>query len=282
VPVGRTESDFVARCIVASTRGQLHAAHCRIISNRFNACLGGMCRELVLKDCHLLAGDSIGVFWNAEPAASLNIEGCQFENRIAVSILSEATGATATPPRARLSGNTFASNRALQIMLDAPPRQPLAIHAERNLLDCDHLFMLNLVRPPRSPKGAAKLDDLVGLLRSAVAWTEGENVHRTGMNYIMRGVTARPASVATADIQSLPAWLELWKLASDVSIAGEIRFAERAESSAASPLVLEAMNNATGPLSKNIGAIGDRLGPGPAYHAWRASANYPAWPHATP
>jgi len=283
VPLGRSEPDFLARCIIAATRGKLRVAHCRVISvtsDRFNACVGGSCRELSLKDCHLLAKDDIGVFWGTEPGARLNLEGCLLENRIGVSILPDAGSASANSAQARLTHNTIAASRGLQLMLEGPPRQPVPINARHNLLDCEHLFSLNLVRPPRSGKNVAKLENLTGLLQLNAAWSERANVHRAGMNYIVRGVMARPASFAAGDIQTLPAWLELWKLPADASIAGDIHFEPRADAASLAPLVLAAVDSPTGQVPADVGARASQVGPGAAYRAWRSSREYAAWPTA--
>jgi serine/threonine protein kinase len=281
VPVGRTEFDFLARCIIAATHGKLQLAHCRVISTlseKFNACAGGSCPELVLKDCHLIAKDGVGVFFGAEPSGNFVVEGCLLENRIGVSILQNAGVPGSTPPRARLWGSTLIASRGIQLMLEAPPRQPLPIAASHNLFDCEHLVMINVVRPPRLPKNAAKLENIAGLVQATATWTEQANVHRAGMNYMVRGAMARPATIATADIDTLPKWLELWKLPIDVSIAGDIRYEPRANSSSPAPPAVSAVDNPTGPVPAKFGARPDRVGPGDGYRAWRSSSEYLHWP----
>ncbi len=277
VPPGRSEEEILARCIIVTTHGRLLMSHCRIVSDRFNGCVGGSCREMILQRCHFVAKDGIGVFWGPEPGGRLDIEGCVFENRMGVSTLVTQGAVASTPPKVRLTRCTLSADRGLQLHLDGAPKRPLLFAAEESILDSEHLFLLFPQRPQRPTKLTYKLDDLPGVLRTSIVWSEKGNLHRRGMNYIGRPAT-RVGSHVSSDIQSIERWLEMWKLPPDASSAGEIRFQSRPASAPRGPLVLDTAGGTTKSTPLDIGAARDKLGPGPAYRAWRSSAEYSAWP----
>ncbi|MFN0018862.1 MAG: serine/threonine-protein kinase [Pirellulaceae bacterium] len=279
VPPGRSEAEILARCIVVSTHGRVLMSHCRIVSDRFNGCVGGSCREMILQRCHFVAKDGIGVFWGPEPGGRLDMEGCLLENRIGVSTLVTTSAAGDAPPQVRLARCTLATDRCLQLLLDAPPKQPLRFTVENTILDGEHLFLLFPQRPQRGAKSSFKLDDLPGVLKTSVSWGENGNLHRAGMKYVGRPAS-RTGSYISADLQGLDHWLAMWKLPPATSMSGEIRFQPRPASAPREPLVLDTAASIGNSAPAAVGAAPDKLGPGAAYRAWRGSPEYSAWPAA--
>jgi hypothetical protein len=261
VPPGRSEAEMLARCNIVSTHGRLTLAHCRIVGDRFNGCVGGSCRELVLRHCHLIAKEGVGLIWVSESGGKLDVEGCVLENRIGVSMVITGIAAGDAPPQVRLSHCTFSAERSLQLLIESLPRQPLPVVADHTIFDSEFLFPMFLQRQPR-PKSLSKTDDPVDVLRTSIRWSEKGNVHRRGMHYIAKPQgAAKPGAVTPANLHGLDHWLELWKLAGTASIEGEIRFQDRPESGKSGPLVLKEVGKASGQVPAEVGASADQLGP---------------------
>ena len=170
----------------------------------------------------------------------------------------------------------MSASQGFQLMLDSRPRQPLPITVQRSVLDSEFFCLVAPIRP--RAKIGRKSDDVPGMARMTAAWNEEWNVYGRGTQFLARPVLAQKATPVSAGIIGVDQWLEFWKLSADKSIEGEIRFQPRTEQSARMPLALEAVDNPSGPLPSELGARADRIGPGAAYHAWRNSPEYAAWP----
>ncbi len=280
VPQTHSEEDILARSIVVSTHGRLLMSHCRIVSDRFNGCVGGSCREMILQCCHFVAKDGIGVFWGSEPGGRLDIAGCVLENRMGVSTLVAPGAIASSPPQIRLSRCTIAADGCLQLLVDGPPKRPLLFAAEKSILDGEHLFLMFAERARRGASANFKLEDMAESLRTLIVWSENGNLHRRSMKYIGRP-SGSNRSIVTADVQGIDRWLEFWKLPQTSSVAGEIRFQVQSASDPVGPLVLDTANNGNS-NSPDFGALPNKLGPGPAYHAWRNSPEFSSWPAGAP
>jgi serine/threonine protein kinase len=270
-----SEASLLGRSVVATTHGRLVVAHCRIVSERLNCCLGGSCQSMIVRNSQLIAKTGMGVFWRPESTGQLRLESSVLENRFGVTLLVDGISA-ATPGEVYMSGNTLRVERAIQLLLEGPfPKTPLPMSADHNLFDCEHLFLLT--RPPQARgKMGPRPDDLMGMLQTTIAWQEEGNVFRRGVDYL--GRNAHMGTTVSADIASVERWLELWKISPARSIEGEIRYQDRQASSKSSPLVLETVNQPSGPIPAPLGHRRETLGPGAAYHAWRNSPDYSDWP----
>src|SRR5262249_8307999 len=206
-----------------STQGRLTLVHCRVATGRMNASVGASGRELVLKNCHLVAENGVGVFWRPRPGGRMSVEGCQLESRSALAVLAAAD--TPRPPAATafLSANALSSDRGLQLLGDSRPRQPLKFTARRNIFDTDQFVQVLELQKPKPSRPA----ELIDLLRSFVQWSEEANVHRRGCQYLVWSPAQRPMVVHSADVEGLAGWLRLWNLPPTQSVAGVIRFRER-------------------------------------------------------
>jgi serine/threonine protein kinase len=277
---GLSEAELLARSIIVTTHGQLLVSHCRIVSERQNCCLAGTCRTVAIHHSHLVSR-GMGLFWRPEGGGRLDIGGSILENRSGVAVLIDGIAFGRMPGQMHVERSTFATEFGIQLFLESPTRLPLPFAAERSLFQCDHLFFLLMPQRAARSKGVGKkVEEIPGVLRSWIAWSETANAYRRGLNYVSRAVPLAQGAVRSADIADLAKWLDFWKLQGSQSIEGEIRFQPRAESSAAQPLLLEAIDDGSGPAPEALGASPAELGPGPAYHAWRASPAYSAWPAA--
>ena len=267
---GMSEADLLGRSIIVCTHGRLSVAHCRIVGNRHNGCIGGSCHALLLRNCHFAAKEGLGVFWRPEPGGELSIDNCVFETRFGINLLMDRAPSTTAPKPLRLSHCSLICARGIQVMMESQPRQPLAVHAEHTLLDCDTLFVVMAQRNPRV-KPNPKIEEVGGLLKFGVDWSEEATVHRRGMQYLARPRPGRPGEIMPANFFGLDRWLALWNLTETESVEGEIRYKAREENSPSALPQLDAVQH-SGMIPRDIGARVNRVGPGPAYQAWRSSA----------
>jgi hypothetical protein len=252
-----SEADLLSRCVIVSTRGRLTLAHCRVATGRVNAPVGASGQEVVVKNCHFVAENGVGVFWGARPAARLSVEGCQFETHVALAVLAVAETPRQPVATALLAANTFASEKGLLLLGDTRPRQPLEVIARQNVFDNEQFVQMIGLRKPGMPRP----EELVDLLRSFVQWSEEANLYRRGCQYLVGSTPRRPAVVHSADIDALAGWLKLWNLRPSQSVTGVIRYRERTRSSAREPLRLDRVDDPSGPIPGGVGADADRLGP---------------------
>jgi serine/threonine protein kinase len=254
---GMSEADLLSRCVIVSTRGQLTLAHCRVVTGRVNAPVGASGQEVVVKNCHFVAENGVGVFWRTRPAGRLSVQGCQFETRVALTVLAVAEAPRQPAATALLAANTFASDKGLQLLGDSRPRQPLEITARQNVFDHEQFVQLIGLRKP----GVPRPEEMIDLLRSFVQWSEEANLYRHGCQYLVGSTPRRPAVMHSADVDGLAGWLKLWNLPPNRSVAGVIRFRERPGPSPTEPLRLDRVDDPSGPLPPAPGADADRLGP---------------------
>jgi hypothetical protein len=274
---GFSEADRLARSAIAISHGRLVLAYCRIVSQRFNGCAAASGREVYIRNCHFVATDGMALFWRPAASGRLELESSAIEGRLALSLLLDGVAMDNTPGQLRLSHCTLVAELGAQVFVESLPRQPLPIAADHNLVDADYLFLLagqRLAR--RTPR--SNPEEISPVLRAALAWSEEANFYRRGMQFVARPVAGRPGAVAPADLVGVAAWLEFWKQPGAKSIEGDLVLAKATEISTLSPPVLASVSNVSGEQPADIGAPADQIGPGPAYHAWRASAADVAWP----
>lgn len=256
-----SESEMLSRSVVRATQGKLTVDRCRIVSERWNACLGASATNVVVKNSHLVAKTGGGVYWRADSGGALVVENCVMESRFGLTLFIDGPAATGQPDQVRLSHCTFATDRVIQTVVSVPIRQSLPIAAEENIFAADTLFFVLPLRGPRA-KVAAKQDDPVKLFQWMIAWTERENVYRRGIHFLARPQPGKSGTPLVSNMQELSDWLDIWKLpAPPRSIDGDIQFQQRAESASMSPLVLENVDQPSGPLPKNAGASARDVGP---------------------
>jgi hypothetical protein len=254
---GISEENLLSRCVIVSTHGRLTLAHCRVATGRINSPVGASGQEVILKNCHFVAENGVGVFWRAMPAGRLSVEGCQFETHIALTVLSVAEAPRPAVATALLAANTFASDKGLQLLGDSRPRQPLKITARQNVFDHEQFVQLIGLRKPSAPQPAEMID----LLRSFVQWSEEANLYRRSCQYLVGSTAQRPRVMHSAKVEGLAGWLNLWNLPPDQSVARVIRYHERTGPSPREPLRLEGVDDPSGPVPHGVGADADRLGP---------------------
>jgi hypothetical protein len=254
---GISEADLLSRCVIVSTQGRLTLAHCRVATGQVNAPVGASGQEVILKDCHFVAENGVGVFWRARPAGRLSVEGCQFETHSALTILTAAETPRPAAATALLTGNTFVSEKGLQLLGDSRPRHALKFTARQNVFDHEQFVQLLGFGKPGAP-GPAEMKDL---LRSFVQWSEGSNLYRRSCRYLVGSTAQRPKVIYSADVEGLAGWLKLWDLPPNQSVAGVLRYHERTGTSPTEPLRLDGVEDPSGPVPQGVGADADRLGP---------------------
>src|SRR5262249_50093303 len=151
---GISEADLLSRCVIVSSQGRLTLAHCRVATGRSNAPVGASGQEVILKNCHFVAENGVGVFWRARPAGRLSVEGCQFETHSAFTVRTVAETPRPAAATALLAANTFASDKGLQLLGDSRPRQPLKVTARQNVFDQEQFVQLIGLRKPSAPQAA--------------------------------------------------------------------------------------------------------------------------------
>jgi serine/threonine protein kinase len=274
---GGFEADMLARSAIAATHGRLVLAHCQIVSDRFNGCVAGSCREVLLRNCHLSAKDGMGLFWRPTAGGRLEIDGTTIDSRFGMSLLVDGVALGTNPGKLRLSHSTLVADRGMQVLVETIPRQPLPFAVNHSVVAADYLFLLIGQRLAR-PKAGSKLEEIAPVLRSVVAWSEEANVYRRGMQFVGRPIAGRPGAVAPVDLVGIDRWLEMWKLPDAESIEGELVLAKASESSELSAPILAALSSPSGAMLPDVGAPSKAIGPGAAYHAWRGSPHYESWP----
>lgn len=256
-----SEADMLSRSVIRATQGKLTVDRCRIVSERWNACIGASATDVAVKNSHLVAKTGGGVYWRADSAGELIVENCVFESRYGLTLFIDGPAATGQSDQVRLSHCTFATERVLQTVVSLPIRQSLPIAAEDNIFAADTLFFVLPVRGPRA-KVTAKPDDPVKLFQWMIAWTERENVYRSGIHFLARPQPGKPGTPLSSNVEQLSDWLDIWKHpAPPRSIEGDIQFQQRADNASLSPLVLEKVEQPTGALPKNAGAQAREVGP---------------------
>ncbi len=261
---GMSEPNLMSHCVIVSTAGRLAVVHCRIATGRLNSCVGASGRELVLKNSYFVADQGAGAFLRPAPEGRISVEDCQFETRTAFSVMTASQTINPAPATVLLAGNTFASDGVFRMFmeprmaLEARPRQPLKISAQRNLAASDHVITLYGLRNPKKADLPSP-GEMIDQARSFVQWSEDVNVYRRGCKYLACTMPQRPT--AHAELDGLGGWLKLWNQPPNRSIEGVIRFRERTASAPRMPLRLDKVDDASGPLPDVLGANPDRLGP---------------------
>jgi hypothetical protein len=161
-----------------------------------------------------------------------------------------------------LADNTFASAGAVQLLVDLRRKQPLKVTARRNIFDSDHLVTLF---GPLNPKKVetTRPEEMTDYLRSFVEWSDEANLYRRGCKYLVSILNTR-SQAHSARIAGPDGWAKLWNQPPRRSVAGVIRFRERADASPKGPLRLDKVDDASGEVPEGVGADADRLGPGNA------------------
>jgi hypothetical protein len=262
VPIGWSEAEQLARCAVASTAGRLALDRCRVVAGRTSICVGAAGRDVELCRSHLIAGElGLCAYWRPT-SGGFRAEGCQFEGRVALSVSTAPDTANRSAVPLHLEGNTFATDKALHLQVDFPPRRQLRVAARHNLFNTPQLVVLFAVRPLRN-LDAPRPEVLIDLLRSLVEWSEEANVYRRGGQFLVAGAVKHGGRQHPARVDCLRDWQQLWKLPPTGSVAGVLRFADRP--SGAHPLYLLDVTDASGAVPA-AGANPTRLGPGIADH----------------
>jgi hypothetical protein len=270
-PFGSTEADVLANCAVVATGGRLTLTHCRIeTGGRRNGCVGASGADVELRNCQF--DGLIGVFWRPASGGQLSATGCQFEGQFALSVYPAAVTPTPEPASVLWESNTVAADKALQLILDERPKQPLHVTARHNLIDSARLvFPMALRTGPRID--TLEPEQMVSGLRSMMTWTEAGNVYRRGCEYLVCTAVLGPKDLSTksAGVDDVGHWLAVWDLPPTQSVEGRIRFRERAATSTTQPLQLAGVDEPSGEVPATVGAVADRVGPGAAYYARRAA-----------
>jgi hypothetical protein len=200
------------------------------------------------------------VLWRPDASARISVEGCQFECRSAVTIVSVAETPNQAPATAILAGNTVVGDEAVRILLLPRPRQPLRFTTARNVFDTGQLAMLIGVRTPRQGE-LPQSNEMIDHLRSFVQWSDEANVYRRLCRYVTCTTFQRPAVEHTVKLDGLADWLKVWNLPPGTSIEGNIRFHERAGASRHQPLRLREVDRASGSIPPDVGANPENVGP---------------------
>jgi hypothetical protein len=257
---GPFDADLLAHCVILSTQDKLSLTHCRIVTGRVNAAVGTTGRELVLKNCHLVASQGACTLFRPAPGGRVHVEGCLFQGGFAFTVVTAAEIANTDGVPVSLTENTFATEKTFQFLLDPRPRQPLNVDARHNLFGSSQLIMLYLVRHPRridTPPPEA----LFGMLREFVHWTEEANVHGRGNRFLAYNSAQRPGIVQASGLDGAGDWLKRWNLPATHSVEGTLRFQEREGAEPATPVRVDKIDDRSGPLPTSFGANPDLVGP---------------------
>jgi hypothetical protein len=122
------------------------------------------------------------------------------------------------------------------------------------------------------------------LLPAVYDWKEERNAYPNGTAFLQGREDNKPLAIGRA-IQSLQDWSQWWGVPGSSSVQGDIRFtgplptAQELErmSPAQFRLAPGSIGKAADPGGRDLGADVDALGPGPAYEAWKQTADYRQW-----
>jgi hypothetical protein len=274
-PRGIAEEEMLGRSTVVVTHGRLAVAYCRLISDRFNGCLAATCRDVDVRNTQLITNNGVGIFWRPEAGGGLDLENCILENRFGITVLIDGVAKGSSPGQLQLRNSTIAAVRAIQLVIESPPKQQLQFNAEQMIFDTEALFM---VLAQRQIRALSKSGDVTQAIQVCIDWKEKNNVYRRGMQYIVRPSPARQGATVPVDIAGVDRWLQLWRQPLAGSIEGTIRMKPRTESAKTSPLVVDTFENATGSVPENLGPNTGQVGPGAPYDFWRHGTDYSHWP----
>ena len=273
---GKSEAELISRCVLVSTRGRLALTHCRIVSGRRNGCVGGSGQHMALHNCHFMSDSGMCVFWRASAGSRLDVEGCALEGQDALAVYAVPETVRPKPARLSLTRNTVATEKALHVLVDLGRKQPVTITARHNIFDSAQLVHLRPLQPPRRPDQSPT--ELSQFLRSFVSWTEEANLYRRGTDFVTAIGGPQPFATMSAEVGNVGQWLRMWNLPANQSVEGVINLHERTDRANLQPVRLAGVESASGPVPSGVGANAGTLGPGSAYHAWRASPAHVSWP----
>ncbi len=221
----------------------------------------------------------MGVFWRPAARGSFEMRNCVVEGRVGMTTMATAEIANPEPARMVIANNTFAITRALQIMADNQPKQPLRVESRDNLFAIEEFAVVMPMRRPRRFDGQLPTPIVISMLQSFVSeWTEEGNVYQSGTRYLTHAPLPRTGSTISAGVDGVAKWLEFWSLDAGAAIEGKIRFHERSGPAASEPLLLVGVEEASGSVASAVGATAESVGPGVAYDQWRRSSEYESWP----
>ncbi len=279
-----TEAEMLARSVVSATGGRLLLAHCRIVSDRLSGCVAASGGDVIAYRSQFTSRDGMGIYWRPRAGSRLHLEGCQLENRFGLAIVVDEAAGGERPASIRFDGNLLMADRALQMLVDNIPRNPLPFVAQNNVFSADFFVVMMGQRTLPRGKAGSKVDEGAPVLRGSVAWSERGNVYRSAMEFVGRPIgrpmPGRLDNIHSADVKGVAKWLELWNLPAEASIEGEIEFKPRSESLSGEPLGVAGVKSPSGPLPAKLGPNASEMGPGKAYESWRNSPEFAAWPPA--
>jgi WD40 repeat protein len=268
----------------------LHMAHCRSVLDGGGShaqCNGSLVR---LHHCEFRSGPGA---WQAlrfgVPGLKAVVEGCAF---IAPS--------APEPPAAFLLRYPEPTERSLEVrhntFLNVPllelavSRKVVAAAAGRKgtaLRLSDNLLATREIIDYRAYSGATRFlpsGEGLPLVPRLYDWKEERNAYANGTAFLVGRDDGKPSAVGS-DIKTLKDWSRWWGVPESSSVQGDIRFVgpspTEQDLDRMSPDQLRLAPGSVGknadPSGRDLGADVDALGPGPAYEAWKKTADYQQW-----
>jgi hypothetical protein len=257
-PPIKSEPSMRSSAVVASTRGALQLAHCRIVAAAGSTCIVAFGPELAVTCCHLLSEEGAAIFWKPSPQGHASLDGCVVEGNIGVALPTAAVTQGLAPARLSLVHNTFAVDKSLQLVIQLGPKQPLHVEAYYNIFDHTEVVSFYATRVPRNflPGTPARTVDL---LRALLQWSDEGNLYRRGQTLGLYSILA-PRERQRTPFARLEDWHAVWDMTNTGSAEGKIWFQHR-PGREADALRLERVEDPSAPVPPGVGADPDQVGP---------------------
>lgn len=242
---------------VVSSSGKLELHRCRIVGGTMSMGVGSRGRELLVKDCHIVAERGVCIAWQPGPGA-VRVENCILEGRYGMLVAQNSL------PRQELGTFTakdcsFFVERGLLVLSSARGRVAAPVVARGCLWDCEVMASIGTTGGPG--QRLSSLAEAADALRESVAWSESGNLYRQGCVFLATARTSPLALQNQAEFRRLDQWLGVWKLPQAAATCGIIRLATRAGSTAYSVPRVAMIETAAGPFHQPVGARPDDVGP---------------------
>jgi hypothetical protein len=279
----------VGYSLIHSRGAPLAVAHCRFFIKQGKRHIAALYPErsprVEVRHCEFAGafGGAIA-WWNLTASHELEVSDCVSCGVGHFVYYDQAPSARAI--KLRMYRNTFVGHCAIQhyyLRLPEPPDnpdlRPFRIEARGNVLDTAIVFSLTL-------HGAGSFQPEVDqpLLARCLAWNESKNLY-AGSRALLN-LSQNPGKYVDA-IKALREWQAYWGLKDTGCLLGPPRYqggnaaalwaAQDRVTAADFRLHPDSPGKGAGEAGRDLGADVDKVGPGPAYEAWKKTSSYQQW-----
>jgi hypothetical protein len=262
--------------------GPFRAAHCRFEAGPRSACLALARASGRILACQFSGGEGMAISWAPDPGQSLKVEQSLLSAGAPVAFDFARSGLGPGEARLRIDRSTLRALTSVRVLTAGnflPSAHPfLRIRVERSVLDAAHVLALVNTAAPVKKQAPRPLNLAGRQLRNYLVWGGRDNLYPKAPSWLSLASKSQPLAPARSGPTDLDEWGRFWGRGEPGSAAIELGFpAPRESPSPADHALVVGSAGEAGPPGEPRGADVGRVGPGPAYDAWRASASYEAW-----